>query len=310
MKKALRITLILVCAAALGFLALFIVYLTQQKPAYYTSYENADRYASGSFSCDAREIDAIDITWLSGALRFQRTSGTSLRVTEADDALTEKQRTRWWQDGRTLRIQYWASNYGTEKDLNKTLVLEIPDGLSLTIRNGKKRCTVQMDRHQLKEVHLQLGTGDFLADSLTVEGDLELENGGGTTDIRSLTARSARFKTTLGEVSIGSVTLRNGLEMSSSRAKLSLGTVRAESVKISKYEGIRLGLDSCGTVDIQTNRGDIVLDTKQSAGVKVHFTTGLGKLNGKPVEGSETLVLGDGSCIVSIHAAEGNLTVR
>ena len=310
MKKILRIAIILAVILAIGFLTLVAIYFLQKKPLYYTSYENAGRYSSGSFSCDAREVDAIDISWLTGTLQFQRSAGSVLRVQETADGLSEKQQVRWWQDGRTLRIRYWASNYGTDRDMNKTLLLEIPDGIALTVRTDRKQCNIRMGEHQLKALDLQIGTGDIDAGALSIEQGLTLENGGGTTSIRSVSAESARFSTKLGEVRIDSIAVQNDLEMASIRAQLSLGTVKAENVKIIKYQGIQLGLDRCGSVDIRANRGDITLSVKQNAGAAITFRTGNGRLNGKTVNGSGQLVIGDGACAVRIEVDEGSLTVR
>ena len=72
MKKALKIILILAIVAAVGFLGLVAIYFIQKKPVYYTSYENAGRYTAGSTTLEAGAVDEIDISWLSGTVRFLR----------------------------------------------------------------------------------------------------------------------------------------------------------------------------------------------------------------------------------------------
>ena len=308
MKKALKIILILAIVVAVGFLGLVAIYFIQKKPVYYTSYENAGRYTAGSTTLEAGAVDEIDISWLSGTVRFRKAAGSAVTVSEDGTGLTDRQQVRWWLDGRTLRIQYWASGYGTDNDPDKTLVLEIPDGISVSLE-GKKGAVILGD-HDLKDLSLKMKTADITAGSLTLENDFVLENGGGETDIRGLTARNARFNTLLGEVRINTASVEDSLEMKSGYAQLQVGTVRGGSVKITGYRGIRLGLGKCESVALDTNTGDIAITVRNGAGATVDFDTGSGaRMNGKRVEYTARTVIGDGSCSVKVDADSGDLTV-
>ncbi|MBR3016786.1 MAG: DUF4097 family beta strand repeat protein [Clostridia bacterium] len=309
MKKVLRIIIILVSILVVGFLSLVAIYFIQKKPLYYTSYENANAYSVGSFSYDAQTIDEVNVTWISGTVQFKQASGNVLNVKEEDGNLAEKQRMRWQLDGRTLRIQYWASNYGTDKDLNKTLTVEIPDGINLHVE--VKKGAIMMGSHHLKHLNAQItSTGDVEAEALVIEQECILNDTAGNLHIRSVTAQEARVSSKLGETRIDNLDIQGQLEMTSVWGTLKLGTVKAEEVKIEKYEDVQMGLDSCKAVDIKMTKGNINLTLKRDLGATVDFSTGSGKLNGKIVRDSDQTVIGDGSCKIKVDVSMGNLTVK
>ena len=309
MKKVLRIIIILASILVVGFLSLVAIYFIQKKPLYYTSYENANAYSIGSFSYDAQTVDEIDITWISGTVRFKQASGTSLSVQEDKENLSEKQRMRWQLDGRTLRIQYWASNYGMDKDLNKTLTVEIPDGVNLHVE--VKKGAIMMGSHHLKRLNAQItSTGDIQAEALVIDQECILNDTAGDLHVRSVTAQAAKVSSKLGETRIDNLAIQGQLEMTSVWGTLELGSVKAEKVKIEKYTDVQIGLESCKAADIKVSKGDVCLTLKRGLGATVDTNAGNIKLNGRALHGSEQMVIGDGSCKVNVDVSMGNLTVN
>ncbi len=309
MKKALRIIIILAGILAVGFLSLVAIYFIQKKPLYYTSYENANAYNTGDFSYDAQTIDEIDITWISGSVRFRQASGNVLSVQEDKENLSEKQRMRWQLDGRTLRIQYWASNYGTDKDLNKTLTVEIPDGVNLHVE--VKKGAILMGNHHLKRLEAQItSTGDLKAETLVIEQECILNDTAGDLQVRSLTAQAARVSSKLGETRIDNLDIQDQLDMSSVWGTLMLGSVKAEEVKIENYTDVQIGLESCKAANIKVSKGDVCLTLKRGLGATVNSNAENVNLNGRSLSGSGQTVIGDGSCKISVDVSMGNLTVK
>jgi len=295
MKKILRVALIILAILILGFLALLLIAYLNRTPSLYMAYDNADRYTVGSFTYDPQTVDAVDVTWLSGTVEFRKGSGARLNVSEPEDGLSDKQRMRWWLDGRTLRVQCWASKYGTDKDVNKPLTLEIPDGvaLSVSLKNG----SLLLGSHTLRELNAVItGAGTIQADVLNAEGPILLSDGAGDVRINGISAASMQMKTILGEAQIGRIDVQDELQMHSSRGTLNVGSVTARQMEIDDFMDVAIVLERCDTANIHGTRTDAVLTIPSGMGATVDFVNEFGKLNGRSVDKAERLTIGDGSC--------------
>ena len=310
MRKILRAVIILLGILAVGFLSLVVIYFVQKKPSMYVTYDNADRYTAGNFTYQAQDVDAVEISWLSGAVRIVRGTGPELKVSEDVETLSDREQLRWWIDGRTLRIQYWASNYGTDKAVEKALAVEIPDSISLDV--AVRKGALSLGTLDLKTLNARVtSTGDLYLDTVKAQGEMTLENSAGYAEIRSVSAADIRFESKLGEAVFGRMEATNQIEMSSTRVTLQVNSVKAKDVKIRGFSGVKLGVEACESVDIrESGSSDVSLTLGDGVGATVDFTTGSGKLNGKTVQDTARTTIGDGNCRISVDVGEGNLTVR
>ena len=292
------------------------------------SYPHAEKYAIGSFTYDAANVNAVEINWTSGRVELMESGGDKLAVTETTEGLTEDQQMRWWLDGSTLRIQYWKSGYtGTLINKEKRVTVEIPKNISLNVHVTSGE--IRTENHQLKDMVLQATSGEIQmgavnADSITVQatsgelkagpiraqGKLSMQCTSGSIHIDNAMADTVTLESTSGSITAGPVDAKS-LTVGVTSGKIKLEAVKAETAKINSTSGdISLGVYQCGKVDVKCTSGDITLSAVHGSGLTVNFQTNSGSLNGKDVKKNAQQIVGDGASIVNVTTTSGDLKVK
>ena len=101
----------------------------------YGTYKNAGKYAAGSFEYKAEDVNSAEINWVSGDIEIRQSGSDVLSVTEKDRDLPEAKKLHWLLDGDRLIIQYCRSGYVGRLPKGKTLTVEVPDGIDLTVNS-------------------------------------------------------------------------------------------------------------------------------------------------------------------------------
>ena len=96
-------------------------------------YDDAERYTPGGGSVAASGIREIELNWVEGRVNIVEGTGDSIRFSETGaGALEEKYQLHSYVKGDKLIIQFCKANTRTFQVLNKTLTLELPQGMELT----------------------------------------------------------------------------------------------------------------------------------------------------------------------------------
>lgn len=119
-------------------------------------YSNSENYQVGAGSADG--VKSIRIEWIDGKIEVVPGSGTSVEFSEdASGSLSEDQQLHWYNDNGTLYLRYAASGVRLLGNLNKTLKVTVPEGLTL-------------DELKIDAVSADTEIGEIRADTLDVDG--------------------------------------------------------------------------------------------------------------------------------------------
>ena len=254
------------------------------------SYPHAESYRTGSFSCSADAVTAVEIDWRSGAVEIVESDRAELSVRESGSGLPEDAAMHYSLEDGTLRIRFCASGARIRvRDSDKRLTVEVPQGIVLCVQTTSAPISADtLTQHSIllsaRSGGIQLGT--VSADSI----DLSTSSGGIRTERTD--ARTLSCHTSSGSLRLGVLTVDTAaLETSS-------GAVAAE-------------LDAVAQLDVRTSSGRTQLSLPGS-GAEVAYTAGSGRLRtARAYERKGDLyVFGGGEARITVASGSGNLEVR
>ena len=294
------------------------------------SYPNADKYAVGSFTYNAADVEAVEINWTSGRVELRESAEALLSVNETTEGLTQEQQMRWWLDGSTLRIQFWKSGYtGTLNNREKRVEVEIPKDISLTVNVTSGE--IKAGDHQLKGVKVSATSGsirlgavnaddlEILATSgkiqsgpLRVQKRIKAECTSGSMELENAMAEKIELEMTSGSIFSGPIDASASLAVNATSGDLKLDAVRTESAAVKTTSGdISLGVYQCGEVKVSSTSGDVTVNALHGSGLTVDFKTGSGSFNKQKDSGQKSYhgVLGNGETKVTVSTTSGDLKI-
>ena len=108
-------------------------------------YDHAELYTAGSFTYESSAVQTVDLDWVEGNVTIQKAQGDTCSVTESNPAQSLDAQVHYYLDGATLRVKYCKSGCWI-KDINasnKTLLLEVPENVSLVLSSVSSIITVE-----------------------------------------------------------------------------------------------------------------------------------------------------------------------
>lgn len=254
------------------------------------SYPHAEAYRTGSFSCSADAVTAVEIDWRSGAVEIIESDRAELSVRESGSGLPEDAAMHYSLENGTLRIRFCASGARIRvRDSDKRLTVEVPQGIALCVQTTSAPISADtLTQHSIllsaRSGGIQLGT--VSADSI----DLSASSGGIRTE--RMDARTLSCHTSSGSLRLGVLTFDTAALDTSS------GAVAAE-------------LDAVAQLDVRTSSGRTQLSLPGS-GAEVAYTAGSGRLHtARAYERKGDLyVFGGGEARITVVSGSGNLELR
>lgn len=297
--------------------------------AWVSSYADADKYKVGNFTYSADEVDSVYVHWYTGEVEFVQSNNKTLKVYESGETLVEAAKLHWYLNDGELCIEFCQAEY-TEPIASgdKHLVVELPAGIDLVVNDAG--ADVTLGAHTLDEVAIYSISGRISVESLkaekadigTISGRLRLGeviaqkrirfvSTSGSIDVESMTAKEFEISSVSGSVTVNSLDSAQKLAIESTSAAVTINTLVANQVEITSVSGaVKLGLNRCKKLDVETNSGavDITLDGGLGAtiegipsknGIKKVYTTSNGKY-----------VIGNGAAQIKIETAGGAVTIQ
>lgn len=184
------------------------------------------------------ELKAIEIEWVDGSVELTYGKGEEVVISEQpSENLSEEKKVHWIMDGKTLKIQYSAEKEIVGETLNKRLVVEIPESVSLDALNidgasSEVKCfvnaekvtintasgNVDLDVEKSSKVTVNSASGNLAVSMKEFESaDIEAASG----NVSVLVPQDANFTASVETVS-GKVT--NELDMKKDNGKYKNGT--------------------------------------------------------------------------------------
>ncbi len=257
----------------------------------FETYENPEKYQTGSFEYEAADVTAIEIDWVAGSIELIHSSEKSLSVSESGEDMPEDKRLRWYIDGTTLHIKYCSSGYIGEIDpLLKRLTVELPAGTALDIDNVSAAISAEK---------LELS-------------DLELENVSGSIDIGAVSASHAELETISGALIVGDIKIAGDLEIESVSGAVALGGVSAKNLTAGSVSGrMELAVKDCEQINLNGTSAEMRLELLDGLGATLDFTGVSGRLKTDAEYSSDgdRRIFGDGRCAVKVETVSGDLSI-
>lgn len=278
------------------------------------TYDHPDKYTVGS----GRVTDTVkhlDIQWLNGQVELRYGTGDALSFTEqSGKALTRETTMHWWLDGDTLRLRFCASGKVTVGNLEKTLIVTLPAGLTL---ESADITTVSGDI-DVPELHArEIGWGTtsgavsasvYGAERVsvgTVSGAVALE-APGMLDRAEVSSTSGSLEVTVDTVEKLSVETVSGTVNLSAR-QVERGEIGSTSGAVS----LTLA-DTAGVWEIGTVSGSVHLTVPEDGDLTLEYSTVSGSFcSGIPMrqEGKKTYSAGRGGETWTVSTTSGTLEV-
>ena len=187
MKKALKITLIVVAVLVVGAIVLGVLNaLFGDKWSLWTDYTYDDSiYTVGDGSVAVENLTEIDLDWVDGTVTVISCQDAYPSLTEkSENELTEGSLLRWHlsEDGK-LTVKYRESSFflGRGKNKQKDLVLRVPERFlaELSIKINVSSSTVFLDGIAAKSVSVESDRGNVALLSGSVLEDLSIHTTSG-----------------------------------------------------------------------------------------------------------------------------------
>lgn len=203
MKKILIIIAFCLCLIAVGILgtSCLLKKIANNAISNTVHYKDESKYSIGNFSYNAENVDKIEINWIFGDITLVESDSAQLNVTEDEDSMNEKEKLRYFLDGRTLKIQFWKSNYiGNIKSLKKDVTIEVPRNIKIQI--DQVSGNIEGENLDLRSLDLDVVSGRVHIQTLKTY-DLNVDSVSGFVKIGSLNAKDVSIDSVSGNVDIG-----------------------------------------------------------------------------------------------------------
>lgn len=275
------------------------------------TYENADKYTAGE-AVISDPVKSLDVEWVNGSVTIETHEQNTVTIREtANRSLDDGTKLRWWMDGDVLRIHYTKSGLNINLNLEKKLILTLPEGTVLE-KASINATSGDLIIPALKAEKLELGTtsGNITAEAEAAEVVSETTSGNQHVKLSGETAELRAGSTS------GSIELEAGT-VGKAKAATTSGGVRltAENAGEAKLGSTSGNLyASLGTVKELTagsTSGSINVSLPEALGFTVRVSTTSGDFEyGMPLtRNGDDYVHGDGSAKVNLSATSGDVRI-
>lgn len=237
------------------------------------SYAESARYQSGSTSVSG-QVKALDVSWVDGRVTIAYHDGDEVVLSETSARkLTEKTELHWLLEGGTLHIRYAESGLRLSTNLNKELIVLLPEGMALT--------------------------------------DVKLSAVSAKVEVEALSADELRLETVSGNAQLNIASAKK-LTTDSVSGRVNVTAGRLEEVNANAISG-DLHLEFARTpekISADSVSGDVVIRLPGSAGFTADIDTVSGRVSGSlPMEkqGKTRYVCGNGSCDIRVDTVSGSV---
>ena len=280
-----------------------------------SAYKNPERYTAGD-AVLTDEIDRIEIDWASGSVRVLAHDGEGVRLSEvAKEGLPEELRMRWWLDGRTLRIQFSASDAGLRLvgDWRKELTLALPEGLRLdSVVIKAASAEVDIDDLATEALCVSTASGDMriICEAASIQldsasGGIQLEQMGSAASVDVDTA-SGRIDATLDHA--------EEAQFESASGDIHLAAASVETLSVKSASGdVDCALASTPSIcELHAASGEVALGLPEDADftAEVRTTSGDFESDFALRRDGGSYVCGSGDAHVRIETTSGDVSIR
>lgn len=256
------------------------------------TYKDSEKYTVGDTTYNASDIDEIEINWICGSVSIVESSENVLEIDEDSESLPDAQKIHSYVDGNVLRLQFCESGYlkHIEPD-HKNLVVEIPADCKIEINNVS--ATMSFNETNAKEIELNSVSGDVKADSLIVEGKIEINTTSGNVGVSKVVADKFDYNTVSGDLVIPEFFAD----------KLTMASVSGD---------MNISVGDINKIDFDTTSGNGVIDIPDDSGLTLNKSTLSGnvKSNLEYSKNGDTFVFGNGEIKVSFNSVSGDISIK
>ncbi len=317
-----------ILAAVLLLLVLFMVGCMPSVRISY--YDHSELYQTGNFTYEAWTVDKIYVHWYTGSVQFVESAEDTLSVTESGTDLVEEAKLHWYRNGRELRIEFCASEYGEPiASGDKRLTVEIPADIDLVVSDSAADIT--LGTHTLGDLDIYSTSGNIYAESLTVrEADIGSISGtirigtlisdddagfittSGALDVQSLQAKEIDVNSVSGSVTVSEAKVLEEADIETTSGSIRLGILSTKELALSSNSGkIDLGLCYAEKGTVKSVSGEIAISLKELLGITLDHKTVSGKLYCENCDMENNLhKVRDGFCKLQVETTSGNVYVK
>ena len=164
----------------------------------YQTYPDATRYSIGNGNL--KDVQALDIHWLSGTVNVVADDATS--VTFAETAHTtpgEDATMRYWLDNGTLRIHFAQSGARLAANLSKTLTVKVPRALLNKVQVASVSADVNLNGLSAADLSATAVSGNVVLTGVNAP-QLAAESTSGRVQIWDCTVDALSIRTISGDI--------------------------------------------------------------------------------------------------------------
>ena len=275
------------------------------------SLKDKDKYTAGNATITDK-VENIEIDWASGEVALVTGEGNEIILEETYSGdLPDEKKMQWWLDGTTLRVRYNLSVIDLSiASQEKKLKVTIPKDLEL------KGLKIDSASGDIKTEEISIGSGSFGAASGNMDihilkaNDIALDSASG--DIRAEIKNSTSIDA---DAASGKIGLKIGttgkLDVDSASGDIEVEADEAKEASFDASSGdITCGFGKCPEkLDVDSSSGSVTISLPKDAGFTASVDAASGDFNSQiPLQkNGEKYVAGDGSGIIEIDTASGNV---
>ena len=254
------------------------------------TYENAEEFQTGNFSCAADEVKTIEIYWRSGNINIEDCDENNISVSESGENLSEGEQLHYCLKDGTLEIRFAMS--GEKLNIspnNKCLQVRIPKSIALNIHST---------------------SADVIAEKLEHDNIL-IATMSGNVEITEIVSNNADFSSNSGHIELDMI-VSDKLSLSTSSGHIKCNSVQVDTVDAKSSTGdISFGNIIDSNIVVKTSSGDIILSLPDE-GITVDYATDSGKLKTQQEyeKIGDLYKFGKGCADLMVQSSSGDLKIE
>ena len=260
-------------------------------------YSNSDKYTVGGGSVAAKDIQSVEINWISGSVDVVPYDGDTIQFDEEGyDGVDEKYAMRYLVENGKLSIRFFAPqrrrNWRSLQQYRKSLMVKIPRDLALN------------------DFKLNAVSGGIQLEGVRA-GDLDINSVSGSINLKDINGDTIILKSVSGHidaVDISASTLRANTV--SGRIDVTAGVESANLNTVSGSVKLYTGEDT-RNINVKTISGGITLGLPENDGFTARYSSVSGGFNSEfPVEMSgKRGVYKNGDGNISFETISGGMKI-
>lgn len=264
------------------------------------SYADSDRYTVGGAELSVKDIEKIEVHWISGKVDIGVSSGDKIEFSEQTRSdISEEDRMRYLVEGNTLIIQYYAPRSGFNwfrgGNLNKTLSVQVPETLA-----GK-----------LEVLEISTVSGETESKGISAN-KMKFDTVSGGLKLADIVCEELSLNSVSGGITAENVTAKRlDSESVSGGTKLSGSYQRIDSSSVSG--GVKIESTVCPEkAEINTVSGSVSLSIPENDGFTARHDSVSGSFRcdfETRQESKEKVVHKNGSADIYLHTVSGGMDI-